>query len=72
MFPYTDNRPARTPQLLRNGHIPIFIGGNLLSPESCIVFGPDDMVRASVPEATIDKDYSLVTRQGQIRFPREL
>ncbi len=68
---HPDHRPAGLAKLPRNPAVPTAVAIDLPFPEFLIAFGCAVTLRASVPEAPIDKNCDLLAPENEIGTPRE-
>lgn len=56
VLPYTNNLPAGCLQLLLRVSVAPLVPLDLLAPERLVCSGPDEMLRAAMPETSIDEN----------------
>jgi hypothetical protein len=69
VLPYSQNRPSRVREKTICLRVPLAVSRNLLSPEVSVDLRGDVVLRASVPEATVQKDGKACRGEDQIGGP---
>jgi hypothetical protein len=71
-LPYLENAPVSIEKSLHVPAITVTVDLNFIPPESSAGLGQSEQVTVmAVPEASVNKHYSVVFREDQIRSPRE-
>jgi hypothetical protein len=72
VLPHADHLPALGTKDAVDPPVTGLVGEDLLLPEGGIPLGPDDVLRASMPEATVHEHRDLRPLEYEVRSDREL
>src|SRR5215467_1688275 len=69
VFPHSENMPSRRDKLCVRIPIACPIFGDLVGPERRVAPGDRSVLRAAMPEASIDEDHDLCSAKDDVRSP---